>query len=186
MKLIVGLGNPGKEYEKTRHNIGFMIIDHLAEKLNVKLSNNKFNGIYYQGHINNEKVILLKPQTYMNLSGECVIQFVNYFNIEDEDILVVYDDMDLELGKIRLKTKGSSGGQNGMKNIMEHLHTQTISRLKFGIGLKKMIPAKDYVLGHFSKEDSVILKDKIDIATNACLDFLELEMTEIMNKYNAK
>lgn len=186
MKLIVGLGNPGKEYEKTRHNIGFMIIDNLAKKLNIELNNSKFNGIYYQGFIDNEKVIILKPQTYMNLSGECIIQFVNYFNIEDEDILVVYDDMDLELGKIRLKVKGSSGGQNGMKNIMDHLHTQNISRLKFGIGLKKMIPAKDYVLGKFSKEDNLILEDKINIATNACLDFLKIDMLDIMNKYNVK
>lgn len=134
MKLIVGLGNPGKEYENTRHNLGFRIIDHLANKLNLELKKEKNKGLYVTGNYLNQKIILLKPLTYMNNSGECIRDFVNYFQIPVENILVVYDDLALPLGSFRYRSRGSSGGHNGIKNIIECLGTQEFKRLKVGIG----------------------------------------------------
>src|SRR5205823_3771644 len=129
MKLIVGLGNPGKEYENTRHNLGFVIIDQLATKLNVELNKKKFNGLYYQA----SEYILLKPQTYMNNSGECVVAFLSYFRIPVANLLVIYDDVAWPVGKFRYRGQGSDGGHNGMKNIIELLGSQDFKRLRIGI-----------------------------------------------------
>jgi len=134
MKLIVGLGNPGKEYENTRHNLGFQIIDYLANKLNLELKKEKSKGLYAKINCLNQETILLKPLTHMNNSGECVRNFVNYFQIPVENILIVYDDLALTLGKFRYRLQGSSGGHNGIKNIIECLGTQKFKRLKVGIG----------------------------------------------------
>ena len=133
MKLIVGLGNPGKEYEKTRHNTGFMALDSFAQKNGVVIDKKKYNGLYADATINGEKIILLKPQTFMNLSGECVRKYVDYFKIKVEDILVINDDLDLEVGRLRLRRNGDSAGHNGLKNIELNLGTKDFKRLKIGI-----------------------------------------------------
>ncbi len=133
MKLIVGLGNPGKEYENTRHNIGFIFIDYFAEKNKKTIDKEKFNGLYTQANINDEKVILLKPLSYMNLSGEVVRRFVDYFKIDINNILIISDDLDMNFGKLRLRPDGSSGGHNGLKNIALNLNTEKFKRLKVGI-----------------------------------------------------
>ena len=147
MKLIVGLGNPGREYNKTRHNIGFMCVDKIAEYFNVSFDSNKFTGEYTQFNHNGEKIILLKPGKYMNLSGEVIRDFVNFFKINKEDILVICDDLDTKVGTYRLRYKGSSGGHNGLKNIELHLSTKDYKRIKIGISNDKNIDTKDYVLG---------------------------------------
>ena len=158
MKMIVGLGNPGDEYKNTRHNIGFMAIDNYVEKNNLKLSK-KFNGLYCKV-LNSESFILLKPLSFMNLSGTVVRKFADYYKIKPEDILIIQDDLDLPLGKIKLKYKGSSGGHNGIKNIIENLNTEEFPRLKIGVSNNKNISTKDYVLGKFSKnEEQIINRD---------------------------
>ena len=162
MKLIVGLGNPGSEYNNTRHNIGFMVIDKITQVFDITMDKNKFDGIYGTKDFNDEKIIFLKPQKYMNLSGEVIRKYVDYFKINTEDILIISDDLDLPLGKMKIKFKGSSGGHNGLKNIEQHLNTSEYKRIKIGISNDKMIDTKNYVLGHFSKEDLDIIKPTID------------------------
>lgn len=184
MKLIVGLGNPGKEYENTRHNIGFMVIDEYLKENNITNSKEKFKGIYYETNINGEKVILLKPQKYMNLSGEVVREYVNFFKISTEDILVISDDLDMELGKIKLKLSGSCGGHNGLRDIEKNIGTQDYKRLKIGIANNKSIDTKDYVLGHISKEDLEVLNESIKKGAKIIEEFPVIRFDNIMNKYN--
>ena len=184
MKLIVGLGNPGKEYENTRHNVGFDVIDKYLSKLNLEANKSKFDGLYIDTLIDDEKVIFLKPQKYMNLSGEVVKKYVDYFKINIEDILVVHDDLDQELGKIKLKENSSSGGHNGIKNIEQHLSTKDYKRLKIGISNDKTRDTKDYVLGHFNKEERKIIDESIDISVNIIDDFFKLNFDRLMGKYN--
>lgn len=133
MKLIVGLGNPGKEYENTRHNCGFMAIDYLAQDLGVTINQAKFKGLYAKIKVEGEDVILLKPQTYMNLSGESVSEVMKFFKIDKEDVLVIYDDLDLPVGKIRIRANGSAGGHNGIKSLIAHLNGQDFKRIRIGI-----------------------------------------------------
>lgn len=185
MKLIVGLGNPGKQYEKTRHNIGFEVIDALSDRLNIPLNQAKFQGVYGVGHVQGEKVYLLKPLTYMNLSGESIAALMDYFQIENEELVVIYDDLDLPVGKIRLRQKGSAGGHNGIKSTIAHLGTQEFNRIRVGIdrapsGMK--VP--DYVLGRFTKEEQEILGEVIQKCTNACEDWISKPFLHIMNEYN--
>lgn len=184
MKLIVGLGNPGREYENTRHNIGFIVLDKIANKLNENYSNNKFDGLYFMKNINNEKVIFLKPQKYMNLSGEVVSKFINYFHIDISDILIICDDLDLPSGKIRIRKKGSSGGHNGLKNIFLKLGSDNLKRLKIGISNDKLYDTKDYVLGKFSKEELNNIDNKTSLASDICLEFIEEDFEKLMSKYN--
>lgn len=184
MKLIVGLGNPGNEYINTRHNIGFMTLELLAQQYNLKFTKNKFNGLYAEDNINGEKVILLKPQKYMNLSGEVIAEFVNFFKINLNDLLVIVDDLDLPLGKIRVKQKGSSGGHNGLKDIERCLGTQEYYRVKVGIANNKNIDTKDYVLGKFSKEELEIILNSLKSVTNICNDFFNNDINYLMANYN--
>ena len=186
MKLIIGLGNPGKDYDKTRHNIGFMCIDKVAEYFKVDFTLNKFKGLYTQFNFNGEKIILLKPQKYMNLSGEVIRDFVNFFKIDIEDILVICDDLDTKVGNYRLRFKGSSGGHNGLKNIEQHLSTQDYKRIKIGISNDKNIETKDYVLGKFTKEEIDLINSIIDEVPNIIEDYLKLPFDNVMNKYNKK
>jgi len=185
-KLIVGLGNPGKEYQETKHNVGFMCIDKICQESNITLDKSKFNGLYYQGLLNGTKVIILKPQTYMNLSGECVVKFIKYYNIDIEDILVIFDDMDTPIGKFRLRQKGSSGGQKGMNNIIDHLKTKNICRIKIGIGKNKLYETRDYVLSKFNKDEADEINLAINSSAEAALDFLKDDFITLMNKYNRK
>ena len=184
MKLIVGLGNPGKEYENTRHNIGFIFLDYFANNNKVSIDKEKYNGLYTQTIINDEKVILLKPLSYMNLSGEVVKRYVDYFKINLEDILIINDDLDMSFGKIRLRPEGSSGGHNGLKNIALHLGTEKFKRLKIGISNDKTIDTKDYVLGKFSKEEKETINDLKEIVSNILLDYLTTDFDKLMCKYN--
>ena len=186
MKLIVGLGNPGKEYENTRHNIGFMTIDKFADKLGVSISKEKYNGLYAEVNINGEKVILLKPQAYINLSGEVIRRYIDFYKIEIDDILIIHDDLDLEVGTYKIKQQGSSGGHNGLKNIELHLGTQEYKRIKIGISNDKLMDTKDYVLGKISKEEKEKLEKVQDIVLNALDDYFKISFSDLMNKYNHK
>jgi PTH1 family peptidyl-tRNA hydrolase len=181
MKLIVGLGNPGKEYDKTRHNVGFMCLDNYLG--DVKWSS-KFNGLYYETNIHGEKYIFVKPQSYMNLSGGVVRQFKDYFDIAIEDILVIQDDLDLPAGKIRLKVNSSAGGHNGIKDIIANLGTNAFARLKVGVSQDRSIDTKDYVLGKFGKEDMDKIVDKYKDINNIIEEFDYNQINELMGKYN--
>lgn len=186
MKLVVGLGNPGKEYENTRHNVGFNIIDLYLNKKGLSLDKDKFNGKYTKTIINEEEVIFLEPQTYMNLSGECIKKIIDYFKIDISDILIIQDDLDMELGKIKLKENSSSGGHNGIKNIEDMLKTNDIKRLKVGISKNKLIDTKDYVLGKFSKEDKEILNETYKTCLDIIDDFFIMNFDLLMGKYNKR
>jgi len=182
MKLIVGLGNPGKKYEKTRHNIGFMAIDFYATKNNL-IFKNKFNGLFAEQTINNEKVIFLKPQTFMNLSGTCVREFVNFYNIELDDILIIYDDYNFDVGTFRIRRDGSAGGHNGIKNIIENLKSENIKRIRIGIS-KNTIPLEDYVLQKMSLEEQKNINNLLPEISDIINDFCYLTIDELMQKYN--
>ena len=181
MKLVVGLGNPGKEYNLTRHNVGFLILDKYLGDINWS---SKFNGLYYEKNINNEKVIFVKPQSYMNLSGNVVQKFINFYKIDTKDLLVIHDDLDLPVGKFRIKINSSSGGHNGIKDIISCLNTNEFVRLKIGISQNRNIDTKDYVLGKFSKSDLEII-DKNNNADKEIIENFNYNNIELlMNKYN--
>lgn len=185
MKLIVGLGNPGKKYENTRHNTGFAVIDRTLAKLNVELDKNKFNADYTMINRNGEKIYILKPLTYMNLSGEAVVPFMKYFNIDPEDLVVVHDDLDLPVGKIRLRQSGSCGGQNGMRNIIDLLGDSNIKRVRVGIGKDPLIPVVDYVLGKTKKEDLEVYNQALDKASDALIYWLDHDdFSKVMSNFN--
>lgn len=184
MKLIVGLGNPGKEYEKTRHNAGFRFIDTYAEKKGLNFTKEKFKGLYTEFNHNGDKVILLKPQKYMNLSGEVIKDYVDFFKINIEDILIIYDDLDTEKGKIKIKYKGSSGGHNGLKNIENHLKTKEYKRIKIGIGKNPTQNQIDYVIGKVPNEEYKLINFINEKAENIIDDYLNMTFDNVMNKYN--
>ena len=184
MKLIVGLGNPGKEYINTRHNVGFMCLDELSSYFNVELNQSKFDGLYTKFNYNGEIIILLKPQKYMNLSGEVIRDFVNYFKIDIKDIIIICDDLDLSVGTYRLRYKGSSGGHNGLKNIELNLSTCEYKRLKIGISNNRDMDTKDYVLGRFNSDDLKMINEIIKLIPNIIEDYLDMSFENLMNKYN--
>ena len=187
MKLIVGLGNPGRDYNNTRHNVGFNVIDLLVKKYGLSFNENKkFNALECCFNLNGEKVIFVKPLTYMNLSGSSVALYVNYYNIELSDILIIHDDLDMVLGKIRFVFDSSSGGHNGLKNIELHLGTQMYKRIKIGISNNKSIDTKDYVLGRMSREDESKLDTVIDTVMAILDDYFQLPFDALMSKYNHK
>lgn len=186
MKLVVGLGNPGNEYLNTRHNIGFMFLDRYVKSIGLDFNKKKFNGIYCTEKINDENVIFLKPQSFINLSGEVVDKFVNYFNISIDNILIISDDLDLEIGKYKLKASGSSGGHNGLKNIELFLNTQSYKRLKIGISNNKLIDTKDYVLGKIDSDSKKEYDALETVVINIINDFFKLDFDALMCKYNRK
>lgn len=184
MYLVAGLGNPGLEYEGTRHNAGFYVIDYLSEKLNFKVSKIKFKGKIGECMIGDEKVIFIKPSTYMNASGESVIEAASFYKIPVENIIIVYDDKDIPLGRIRIRPSGSDGGHNGMKSIIYNLSSNEIKRVRVGIGT----PDKDmvsFVLGRFSKEEAALVKQAMMTAGDAIIEIIKNGITSSMNKYNA-
>lgn len=186
MKLIVGLGNPGREYELTRHNIGFMAIDELAKRWNISLNEQKFKGLFGAGFVNGEKVILLKPLTYMNLSGESIRPLMDYYKIDVEDFVVLYDDLDIPVGKLRLRMKGSAGGHNGVKSTISHLGTQEFQRIRMGIDRPKNgMKVVDYVLGRFTSEEIPDVNHSIEKAADACEEWLNKPFPQIMNTFNS-
>lgn len=187
MKLIVGLGNPGKEYQKTRHNIGFMVVDEIAKSLGVLSYQEKFQGLLAKTNYKGETVLLLKPQTYMNLSGDSLRKVVEFYKLDLEDILVIFDDLDLPVAKLRLREKGSSGGHNGLKSIEQNLKTNEYKRIKFGIDKSKVIPTKDYVLGKFKKENQELINNQMLVARDAALEFITNDsFKDVMTKYNKR
>lgn len=181
MKLIFGLGNPGAEYANTRHNIGFIMLD---DYIGENKWSKKFNGLYIEKNINGEKYIFVKPLSYMNLSGGVVSSFVKYYKVTNKDIIVIHDDLDLPVGKIRIKVNSSAGGHNGIKDIIKSLNTQEFCRIKVGISNNKDIDTKDYVLGKFSKADMATIKnverEVFEIIENYDFDKIDI----LMNKYN--
>ena len=186
MKLIVGLGNPGKQYDQTRHNVGFEVIDELSNRLQIPLNQSKFKGLYGMGNHKGEKVLLLKPLTYMNLSGESISAVMDYYKIELEDLVVIYDDLDLPVGKIRLRQKGSPGGHNGIKSTVAHLGTQAFNRIRIGIDRPHPpgISVPDYVLGRFRPEEQQPIKEAAEKSADACEAWLERPFLQVMNDYN--
>ena len=186
MKVVIGLGNPGKKYEKTRHNIGFIAIDNLRKKLNVNDEREKFQALVSEKNIDGEKVIFLKPQTFMNLSGNSVIEIVNFYKLDPKkDIIVIYDDMDLSFGDIRIREKGSSGGHNGIKSIISHIGEEFI-RIKCGIGAKEK-DAVEHVLGEFNQTEQKDLDEILEKINNCVIEMLSVQnLDRIMQKYNKK
>ncbi|MTV48463.1 aminoacyl-tRNA hydrolase [Heliobacillus mobilis] len=185
MKAIVGLGNPGRDYEKTRHNIGFMVVDQLAERWGHDGFKAKFQGSFSEVRLGGQKVFLLKPQTYMNLSGQAASAMAAFYKLAPEDILVVYDDLDLPPGKLRGRTKGSSGGHNGIKSLIACLGSENFPRLKLGIGRPaSRQPSASYVLESFRAEELADIQKAIDLACDAVELWLERGMIEVMNRFN--
>ena len=183
MFLIDGLGNPGREYENTRHNIGFAAIDVIAEKYNIDINRTKFKGEYGEGFINGNKVILLKPYTFMNLSGESVREAIDFYKLTEDQVLIIYDDISLELGRLRIREKGSAGGHNGIKSIINHMGTDVFTRIKIGVGAPKG-DLVNHVLGKFSKDEVNILKQTLDAVTEATADIIDNGAKDAMNKFN--
>lgn len=185
MKIIVGLGNPGKQYVATRHNIGFHVIDELSKRLDIPLTQSKFNGMYGIGHVGTEKIMLLKPLTYMNLSGECVVPMMDYYEVNDDEIVVIYDDLDLQVGKLRLRQKGSAGGHNGIKSIIQHLGSQEFNRIRIGVDRPKNgMKVPDYVLSNFSEDEKIEMIHAVKNSANACEDWVTKKFLDVMNTYN--
>lgn len=188
MYLIAGLGNPGTKYEGTRHNIGWQVIDELAEKYNIRVLENKFKGLTGKGMIGSEKVLLLKPLTYMNLSGESIAEAVRFYKIDETtELIVIADDISLDVGQIRIRKKGSAGGHNGLKNIIAQLGHENFARIKMGVGEKPAgYDLADYVLGHFSKEEEKIMAESRKTAVKAIETILAEDIDKAMNLYNSK
>lgn len=187
MLIIAGLGNPGREYENTRHNAGFMVLDALADKLGADISERKHKALCGKAVIGGQKVILLKPQTYMNSSGESIRAAADYYKVAPEHILVIYDDISLAPGQLRIRAKGSAGGHNGIKSIIAHLGTQEFPRVKVGIGEKPpRMDLADYVLGHFSEGEKRIMADAVKEAADAVCEIVNMGIEQAMNDHNRK
>ena len=188
MYIIVGLGNPTKEYEGTRHNVGFEVIDAIADKYNIEVTERKHRAFCGKGLVAGQRVLLVKPQTYMNLSGESVRSALDFYKIDEEsELIVIYDDVSLGVGQLRIRKKGSAGGHNGIKNIIQHLGHNVFQRIKVGVGEKpKEYDLADYVLGHFSKEDKEFMKDGYKRAVEAVEMLVMGDIDGAMNEFNKK
>lgn len=186
MYIIVGLGNPGKKYENTRHNMGFLTVDLLAENHDIKINKIKFKALVGEGKIAGQKVVLVKPQTYMNLSGESVRQVVDFYKIDSQNLIVIYDDIDIPTGSVRVRKKGSSGTHNGMRNILYQIQTEDFPRIRVGIGSGKKENLINYVTGSFTKEEKTLLEDAVTSAAAAASCIVEKGIEKAMNEYNIK
>ena len=188
MYIIVGLGNPGKEYEGTRHNVGFHTLDRIADKYKIDISEKKHKALIGKGYIDGQKAVLVKPQTYMNLSGESVRSVIDYYKVDEtQELIVIYDDVSMDVGKIRIRKKGSAGGHNGIKNIIAHLGHDVFLRIKVGVGEKpKGYDLADYVLGHFNKEEKEIMKECGEKISDAIVLMMNDRVDEAMNMINVR
>ena len=186
MKIIAGLGNPGKEYENTKHNVGFLTIDILAEKYDIKVNKIKFKGLVGEGMIGTEKVILVKPQTYMNLSGQCIREIVAFYKLDMEDLVVIYDDIDLPMGNLRIRKKGSAGTHNGMRSIIYDLQDDGFPRVRVGIGGERKGDLANYVISGFSGDDRKLSEEAIVKAADAVTCLVEDGIDRAMVDYNTK
>jgi len=184
-KLVVGLGNPGDEYKETRHNIGFMVVDHLKEKLPGSFENlNKFESLYYKGRCRGRNLFLQKPMTFMNLSGKAVGKLIRSVNIAPDEVVAIYDDLDLPFGKIRLRKSGGTGGHNGVESLISELGSNNFARVRVGIGRSNSKDQSEHVLGVFSNEEQANLPDIIEKASEATKLILYRGLTEAMNRFN--
>ena len=186
MKLIFGLGNPGLEYSKTRHNVGFSYLDYIAGKKGLKFKESKFKADETSFFINNEKILLIKPLSFMNLSGGIVKKYVDYYDVSLKDILVIHDDLDMMFGKVKIMFAHNSGGHNGIKNINDCLKSNQYARLKIGISRDSSIEVKNYVLGKFNKEELNKIQNTFVNISDLVDDFCIISISELMNKYNKK
>jgi PTH1 family peptidyl-tRNA hydrolase len=188
VKLIVGLGNPGREYAATRHNIGFMVVDRLAHKLGLAVEKKKFNALLGQGQIRSEKVLLAKPQTYMNLSGEAVTALLNWYKLGPADLIVIFDDLDLPPGKLRIRPEGSSGGHKGMESIILALGTDGFPRLRIGVGRPEIpdFDSANYVLSRLTAGEVKIFEEAVNLAVDAICCLVGEGLETAMNEYNKK
>lgn len=186
MFVIAGLGNPGRKYENTRHNIGFLAVERLAARNNIKVSKIKHRALVGDGIISGQRVLLVKPQTYMNLSGESLREIVSYYGIEPENLLVIYDDFDLEAGSLRIRKKGSAGSHNGMKSIIGQIGFQDFPRIRIGIGKSGGLDWKDFVIGKMGKQEREIMETAAEKAAEAAECILERGIDIAMNEYNIR
>ena len=188
MYIVAGLGNPGNQFEMTRHNIGFHTIDYIADELGIKIKKLKYKALFGNGEINGEKVLLIKPQTYMNNSGESIIDFVNFYKIPIENIIIISDDVALDAGRIRIRGKGSAGGHNGLKSVIYHLNSDNFPRVRIGVGSPNNsdYDLADYVLGRFAKDEIPVLEESIIKAYKAVCEIISSGYESAMNKYNGK
>ena len=185
MYLIVGLGNPESDYASTRHNMGFDVINKISKKCDIKVSKSKFDALYGMGEIESNKVILVKPQTYMNLTGESIIQFKKFYKISNKNIIIIYDDIDLDLGDIRLKPKGGPGTHNGMKSVVQNLNTEDFIRVRVGIGAPEdKCDMINYVIGPIPKREKEVLEESIEKAADSVIEILKSGIDVAMNKFN--
>jgi PTH1 family peptidyl-tRNA hydrolase len=186
MYVIVGLGNPGKKYENTRHNLGFITIDKLAEENGINVSKLKFKALVGEGRLSSERVLLVKPQTYMNLSGESVREIMNFYKLEPENLIVIYDDFDIDVGTIRIRKFGSAGTHNGMKSIIYQLQSDRFPRIRIGTGSDHMGNLIDFVTGGFTKEEVPLLESAVNNGVKACQCIISDGVDKAMNLYNSK
>ena len=186
MYIIAGLGNPGKKYEQTRHNMGFLAVDFLAEKYDIKVNKIRFRALTGEGRIAGQKVLLLKPQTYMNLSGESVRLALEYYKVSPQELIVIYDDIDIQAGMIRIRKKGSAGTHNGMRNILYHIRTEDFPRIRVGIGSGRKEDMINYVTGSVPKDEITLLKEAADKAACGAACIVEKGIDKAMNEYNIK
>lgn len=187
MYIIAGLGNPTKEYDKTRHNVGFSVIDVLADRYNMDVSERKHKALCGRGAMEGQKVVLMKPQTFMNLSGESIRAAMDFYKAAPEDVLIIYDDVSLEPGQLRIRQKGSAGGHNGIKNIISHLGTQEFPRIKVGVGAKPpRMDLADYVLSRFSQGEQKLMEEAFKEAAEAAVMIMTEGLDRAMNHFNTK
>ncbi len=186
MYIIVGLGNPGRKYENTRHNMGFIAVDLLGEKYGIKIDKIKFKALVGEGRIAGQKVLLVKPQTFMNLSGQSVVEVMNFYKEEIENLIVIYDDIDIPTGSIRLRKKGSAGTHNGMRNIVYLLGEDGFPRIRVGIGSEKKVDLINYVIGGVSKGEKELLEEALTRAADAAACIVEKGIDKAMNEYNVR
>lgn len=186
MYIIVGLGNPGKKYENTRHNIGFIALDYLAQKHDISITRIKHKALVGEGRIAGQKVLLVKPQTYMNLSGNCVREVLEYYKEDTEKLLVIYDDIDIPAGSVRIRKKGSAGTHNGMRSIIYDIQTDQFPRIRIGMGKSDKIPLADFVTGSFSKDEKDIFEKAVMHASEAVESFIENGIEKTVSEYSTK
>ena len=185
MKAVIGLGNPGMKYAGTRHNIGFDAVTAIADKYNLSINNKKFKGVYADGHIAGEKVLLVQPQTFMNLSGECVREVADFYKLNPDEIIIICDDINLDVGRLRIRKKGSAGGHNGLKNIIAHLGTEEFPRIRVGVGEKtEGWDLADYVLARFDKDSEPVIREALANVVGAVETWLSEGIDAAMNRYN--
>ncbi|SHI96756.1 peptidyl-tRNA hydrolase [Geosporobacter subterraneus DSM 17957] len=184
MIVIVGLGNPGRQYEGTRHNVGFEVIDLLSSRNQIPVNKIKFKALVGEGFIGNQKVLLVKPQTYMNLSGQSLLEIMNFYKLDSQQIIVVYDDIDIETGKLRIRAKGSAGTHNGMRSIIYEIQTDDFPRVRIGIGKPRFGDLADYVLGRLVKEERELVSIALRDAAEAVEVFVKQDIQTAMNQYN--